>query len=92
MGPRWRGDGKELYYRALDGRVMAVQLATGKAFNAETPEPLFQTPPDVKTLFIPIPYWDVTSRGNRFLIWTQFTDNAPAPFTIVLNWASLLKK
>jgi Tol biopolymer transport system component len=91
-GPRWRGDGKELYYRALDGRVMAMQVATDTAFKAGTPEPLFQTPPDVKTLFIPIPYWDVTSNGSRFILWTQFTENTSTPFTIVLNWPSLLKK
>ena len=44
--PRWRADGKELFYLAPDGRVMAVELITTLAFHASAPVILFESPPD----------------------------------------------
>ena len=41
--PRWRGDGKELFYRSADQSVMAVDVRTGAAVEAGTPKALFQT-------------------------------------------------
>src|SRR4029453_6555778 len=43
--PRWRRDGKELFYVALDGRMMAarVNLGTRQVDALSTPEPLFMT-------------------------------------------------
>jgi hypothetical protein len=42
--PRWRADGKELYFIAPDGKLMAVPvMAAGSTFAAGTPVPLFQT-------------------------------------------------
>ena len=44
--PRWRSDGKELFYIALDGRLMAVPIAlpsAGASVEAGTPVPLFAT-------------------------------------------------
>src|ERR1039458_10661556 len=39
--PRWRADGKELYYRAPDQKVMAVEVQTGGGFTPGVPQPLF---------------------------------------------------
>jgi hypothetical protein len=41
-GPRWRGDGKELYYRSLDGTVVAAEVSAGKTFRIGTLRPLFR--------------------------------------------------
>ena len=42
--PRWSGDGKELFYIAPDGRLMAVPIAAGEArWNSGAPAALFQT-------------------------------------------------
>jgi eukaryotic-like serine/threonine-protein kinase len=87
-GPRWRGDGKELYYRAPDGRLMAVECATNPEFRAGVPKPLFQTP---QTAFSSGYSWDVTSDGKRFLFPAP-AERAAAPFTVVLNWQTGLKK
>jgi len=38
--PRWSRDGRELYFES-GGRLMAVPVSTGSAFNAGTPRPLF---------------------------------------------------
>jgi Tol biopolymer transport system component len=94
-GPRWRGDGKELYYRAPDGTVMAVEVFAKTEFNAGTPRSLFQAPPDIiqlTSLFADLPSWDVTAFGDRFILSTAAVGGAPSPFTVILNWTSLLKK
>ncbi len=86
--PRWRGDGKELYYLAQDGKLMAVEIATSPAFQAGVPKPLFQTP----VFTIDLSSWDLTPDGKRFLFLTPSVQTAQAPFTVVLNWPSVLKK
>jgi Tol biopolymer transport system component len=86
--PRWRGDGREIYYLSEDRKIMAVTVGAGPSFGI--PTPLFQTrvPPGV----MPLRTHYVPSRdGQRFLVNTAL-DAAPAPITVVLNWTSLLKK
>jgi Tol biopolymer transport system component len=93
MGPRWRRDGKELYYRAPDGIVMVVEVKAGTAFQSATPKPLFQAPSNLETFLpIPLPNWDASGDGNRFLLMTSAAEGTPAPFTVVLNWQAELKK
>jgi serine/threonine protein kinase len=88
--PRWRGDGKELYYLAPDGKLMAVEIATDPVFQAGVPKALFQTPPRYGELRSIWHTWDLTSDGKRFLF---VVPTERAPFTVVLNWqAALLKK
>ncbi len=93
-GPRWSRDGKKLYYRALDGNVMVVEVTAGVSFQYGTPKTLINAPPDLSTMrvSIPITVWDVSPDGNRFLLSTPAMESSPTPFTVVLNWTSLLKK
>ncbi len=94
-GPRWRTDGKELYFRAPDGNVMVVGIAAGTIFQPGTPRSLFQAPPDVSQLtsiFTDVPTWDVNAAGDRFILAVTAAEGSPLPFTVVLNWTSLLKK
>jgi hypothetical protein len=94
MGPRCGKDGKELYYRAPDGKVMVVEVTGDPTFQAGTPKPLFQAPPDLseQAILYAFPTWDVTADGNKFLIPAPVADSSPAPFTVILNWPALLKK
>ena len=92
MGARWRGDSKELYYRAPDGKIMAVEVKADKTFGE--PKLLFQAPPDLSeqaTLYA-FPTWDVTADGSRFLIPVPVAESSPSPFNVILNWPALLKK
>jgi len=41
--PRWRKDGRELFYLSQDGKMVAVSVATGASFEARSPVALFQT-------------------------------------------------
>jgi serine/threonine protein kinase/Tol biopolymer transport system component len=81
--PRWRADGKELFYVAPDGRMMAVEVSGAGAFQSATPHMLFQMPPGAIG-------GDVTPDGKRFLLATPLDRNASAPFTVVLNWTALV--
>jgi serine/threonine protein kinase/Tol biopolymer transport system component len=80
--PRWRGDGRELYYRSQDGRAMAVNIATDPAFRAGKPQPLG---------FVFNGLWDCASDGERFLVMAP-KSTASEPYTVVLNWQAGLKK
>lgn len=88
--PRWRGDGKELYYMAADGKMMAVDISAGSTFHAGVPQPLFEIP--LRGVGRAFPPWDVTSDGKRFLFVGPGEETAETPFTFVLNWTSLLTK
>jgi eukaryotic-like serine/threonine-protein kinase len=93
--PRWRGDGRELYYLGLDGKIMAVSIQADKTVEAGQPVPLFQTP--LKTSFNPgLKRYDVTADGQRFLVLSPVV-STPAqananPITAVVNWTAALNK
>jgi Tol biopolymer transport system component len=93
-GPRWRRDGRELYYRAPDGKVMAVEITPGKELQVKTVKPLFQAPvtsPKIANSYIYF-YWDATSDGKRFLMPTPIAEGSPSRFHVTLNWTALLNK
>jgi Tol biopolymer transport system component len=83
--PRWRRDGRELFYLTPSGKMMAVEVIAGPEFHAGTPTPLFQAPPGVVV-------GDVTADGKRFLFVTPAGSSASVPFTVVLNWSEELKQ
>jgi Tol biopolymer transport system component len=87
--PRWRGDGKELFY--LSGRkLMAVDISTTPTFQAGIPKPLFEAPIFPGTVPA-LHHWDVTPDGQRFLINVDAGGNT-TPINIVVNWTEVLKK
>ena len=88
--PRWRGDGKELYYRSADGKLMAVEVTTEPVFQAAALKALFQAP--LAGGPASLPQWDVSSDGKRFLFPAPAEQAASTPFTVVLNWQAGLKK
>jgi hypothetical protein len=85
--PRWRADGRELFYLAPDLKLMAVDVKTAAYFEAGIPRPLFSTYalPGASALY------DVNSDGDRFLV-NQVQDSISAPATVVVNWPAVLKK
>jgi hypothetical protein len=84
--PRWRRDGKELYFVSPDEEVMASEVnGSGAAFQTGIPKPLFK----VRSSYP----WDVNADGARFLFPVLAGgETTPSPFTVVLNWMALLKK
>jgi Tol biopolymer transport system component len=86
--PRWRGDGKELYYRGTGGRLMAVEIATNPTIRAGIPQVLFVVPSEGGPA--QGSRWDVTADGKRFLI--PVGESTTTPFIVVQNWQAGLKK
>lgn len=90
--PRWRRDGKELFYFTEEGRLMSVEVAAGAAFHASAPKFLFQAPIFGGGATTGNHYWDVSADGQRFLINSYGSGSAAASITVVLNWQAELKK
>lgn len=87
--PHWRRDGKELYYLAADGAVMAVDINAGTKIDSGVPRELF----DTELTLNPIQdQYRVTPDGHRFLVLKPITDAAPPPITVVVNWTASLRK
>jgi hypothetical protein len=87
---RWRGDGRELYYVAPDGYVMAVSIETQPVFRPGTPRKLFLLPekPDRDT---PV-FEDVIPDGKRFLLNVPVAARSSVGFHVILNWPALLDR
>jgi Tol biopolymer transport system component len=85
--PKWRRDGRELYYIASDGRLMAVAVRLVPSFDAQAPEPLFAIRRREPVSSLDLVSYDVTPDGQRFLVNTDIGETTSTPLTIVLNWA-----
>jgi serine/threonine protein kinase len=87
--PRWRQDGKELYYLAADGRLMAVDISAGLKLDCgAAPQTLFDTGLRMNPV---IDQYAVTRDGQRFLV-LKPQEGAPTPLTVVLNWDADMPK
>jgi eukaryotic-like serine/threonine-protein kinase len=87
--PHWSADGKEIFYRATDQKVMAVDVKEGAALEAGVPKALFLgrfQPGTARNRFVPAP------DGQRFLLVAPLGRDAMAPTTVVLNWYAGLGK
>ena len=87
---RWRRDGRELFYIALDGRLMAVPIGIGGADRA--PEigaavPLFTTNVGgAISQGVARQQYAVTADGQRFLMNVLVEEANASPITLILNW------
>ncbi|HUQ90114.1 MAG TPA: hypothetical protein VM120_00450 [Bryobacteraceae bacterium] len=87
--PRWRRDGREIYYLSADRQLMAVTVSAGPSFGV--PKALFQTQVAGESSFARTHYVP-SNDGQRFLINTPSGDPPANPITVVLNWTAGLKK
>ncbi len=89
--PKWRKDGKELFYIAADRKLMATPVKAGSTFEAGVPTPLFQTQIAASIDITGFDYV-VTADGRRFLINTVSGETVPSPITVVVNWSAGLRR
>jgi hypothetical protein len=86
---RWRHDGKELFYIALDGQLMAVPIqiaASGRSIEASSPVSLFATRVGGALQGPNKQQYVVSLDGQRFLMNTLAEGDQPSPITVILNW------
>jgi len=90
--PKWRSDGRELYFLSLDGKMMAVPITLGPTLTAGRPEALFQTLLAVNRASPTRDRrYDIAPNG-RFLMVVPSTSTAAIPFTVMVNWDAALEK
>ena len=81
--PRWRGDGRELFFIGANGKLFSVAIGAQNTFTAEAPKPLFDGCSNPGGA-VPFMYrYDVTADGNRSLWICDGRDSALA--TVVVN-------
>jgi eukaryotic-like serine/threonine-protein kinase len=87
ISPRWRHDGKELFFIAPDAKLMAVAASvSGASFDAAPPVALFQTRIAGGGLnYSNKPQYAVSADG-RFLINVPAGEATAAPITLIMNW------
>lgn len=87
--PQWRRDGKELFYVALDGTLMAADVKPGSTFEPGVPHSLFKINTQVlaaRNSYSP------TADSRRFLVNSYVDTASSSVISIVVNWAADLKK
>ena len=84
--PRWRSDGKEIFYLSPDNKMMAAPVTTGTKFDSGTPVALFQANPRDQVSLNDVFVYDVRPDGQAFLINTKVRQAETAPMSVVLNW------
>jgi dipeptidyl aminopeptidase/acylaminoacyl peptidase len=84
--PRWRRDGKELFF--LDGNMLMAAAVDGSSdsFMVGDVHPLFET----RTGGSPRSAYDIAPDGQRFLIETRAEETTASPLTVVVNWPAVL--
>src|SRR5688572_1187609 len=84
QAPRWRRDGKELYFVGPNSAIMAADINQGPTASAGVPHQLFR-------LAGGITGYDIKPDGEQFLIVTPSAALPDNPITVVLNWWVELK-
>jgi serine/threonine protein kinase len=91
--PRWRRDGKELFYLAADDRLMAVPIrvpSDTQPLGIGTPAALFS--PGLAPSNNAQQQYTVTPDGQRFLMNVSSAESSAPPITIVQNWPATMKR
>lgn len=88
--PRWRGDGKELYYVTPDNGVMASEVSLNEPFKAAPPKLLFHACSGRRTDSI-APDYEVTPGGKRFLLSCQSQEIRKRSITVAIQWLAMVK-
>jgi Tol biopolymer transport system component len=97
--PRWRGDGKELFYLTRDHKMMALPIGAATSFEPGVAKVLFEASrfglsPNlaIRNQWAFFADYVPSADGQRFLINEAVAGTTSSPITVVVNWTALLKK
>lgn len=88
--PRWRRDGRELFYIAANGSMMSVAIAPGTAFSPLAPRRLYSLPEGLGSPILD--EYGVTADGQRFLVAEPIRAGGAAPISVIVNWSPPLPR
>jgi len=84
--PRWRRDGREIYFFSSDNKLTAAEVtANASRFEVGTVRTLFETRP-----YGVFARFDVTADGQRFIVPFE-AGTATTAITLVVNWPADLE-
>jgi Tol biopolymer transport system component len=89
--PVWRADGRELFYLASDGTMMAVPIQATDRFSAGVPQALFQTTTGTPR-FNTSNVYAATKDAKRFVMISRPQRASAADLTVVVNWPAAIPK
>ena len=83
VSPRWRRDGREIFFLDLQGRIMAARVA---------PEGVSPAAPEVVTAGLArVENFDVSRDGQRFVAVLSGPNSGPPGLRVILNWEGRLR-
>ena len=86
--PRWRRDGREIFWVEEDGTLMAAPVAPGPTIRPGAPVALFET-----RMVGSGERYAVAADGQRFLVPMPVVDvSTPVPVTLIQNWLAAAKR
>lgn len=89
--PRWRRDGKELYFLTPDRHLMAATVRQGAQIEITPPTTLFQLPTSFRAAAAEVaPGYEVSMNGQRFL--APIRKAVSSPLQVLVNWQTELKQ
>jgi Tol biopolymer transport system component len=83
--PRWRGDGKEMFYLDPKGMLIAVPVGPGPTFSTGRAQPLFHVRPRAPISNTDVFSYDVVKDGSRFIVNRYVKPSSVPPLDILLN-------
>jgi len=93
VAPRWRHDGKALYYLAPQNKLMVAQLKEGSGSLQVISTRIFsETPLTAYLTAAGVHQYDVSRDGKQFVIDSVNIEDSLVPLNVVLNWPKDLKK
>jgi hypothetical protein len=91
--PRWRKDGRELFFVANDQQLMALAVEqSGEVLRLGPPRPLFKTPVGPVAGLATRAGYDVTRDGRRFIIVEPRPGGRTSFVAVVVNWTVALRE
>jgi eukaryotic-like serine/threonine-protein kinase len=88
--PVWSRNGRELFYFSAQNEMMSVAVAPGAAFSISPPRQLFSAAQ--YTPIAPVPAFDVSPDGRRFLLLRETTPTERNELIVVQNWVQEMKE
>jgi hypothetical protein len=88
--PRWRGDGRELFYAARNSLLAVSVDEKPDSISLGTPHTIISAVGYGAAA--PVNFYDVTANGQRFLMTEANSPKGIVPLTLVTNWDAALKK
>jgi hypothetical protein len=89
--PRWRRDGKALFFVTPDRRLTSVSFEGTGTPRLGIPQPLFELPIENPTLGFSPSSYDVDPSGRRFLV-SRALPTLPEVLTVVTHWQAAAKR